>query len=48
MELLEFKDTKCTPDIVHSYSSSLQNSAVPIVIDNGNFKFSIALGRNIF
>lgn len=38
MELLEFKDTKCTPDIIHQYSSTLKNNAVPIVIDNGNYK----------
>lgn len=34
--MLEFKDLKPTPDIIHNYTSSLRNNAVPIVIDNGN------------
>lgn len=36
MDVLEFKDVKPTPDIIHTYSSSLRNNAVPVVIDNGN------------
>ncbi|KAJ8923958.1 hypothetical protein NQ315_006734 [Exocentrus adspersus] len=37
MELLKFKDTKCIPDVVHPYTSSLKNNSVPIVIDNGSY-----------
>lgn len=40
MELLEFKDTKTIPDIVHLYESSLQTNAAPIIIDNGKMLFS--------
>ncbi|KAJ8928880.1 hypothetical protein NQ314_018486 [Rhamnusium bicolor] len=36
MELLEFKDTKCTPDIIHPYNSALRDLSVPIVIDNAS------------
>ncbi|KAJ3649385.1 hypothetical protein Zmor_021132 [Zophobas morio] len=38
MEILEFKDLKCIPDIVHSYTPALRNNSVPIVIDNGSYQ----------
>lgn len=41
MELLQFKDLKSVPDIVHLYTSTLRNNSTPIVIDNG---YSILLG----
>lgn len=37
MEILEFKDLKPVPDIIHEYTNQLKNNAVPIVIDNGNY-----------
>ncbi|XP_023025076.2 actin-related protein 5 [Leptinotarsa decemlineata] len=37
MDVLEFKDSKFTPDIVHLYSSDLRKNHVPIVIDNGSY-----------
>lgn len=35
MELLEFKDAKIVPDIIHPYTSALKNNATIIIIDNG-------------
>lgn len=37
MEVLQFKDPKCTPDIVHPYTPALRNNNTPIIIDNGKF-----------
>ncbi|KAG5896447.1 hypothetical protein JTB14_022526 [Gonioctena quinquepunctata] len=37
MDVLEFKDTKFTPDIVHVYTPDLKKNCVPIVIDNGSY-----------
>lgn len=53
MELLEFKDTKCTPDIINPYTSSIKSNAVPIVIDNGNKNFNthsieVYLSKKVF
>ncbi|XP_018333622.1 actin-related protein 5 [Agrilus planipennis] len=38
MELLEFKDWKSVPDIVHCYKSQLSISETPIIIDNGSYQ----------
>lgn len=35
MEILEFKDSKFVPDIIHPYTPTLKSERVPIVIDNG-------------
>lgn len=43
MELLEFKDSKCTPDIIHPYTTSVRNNRTPIVIDNGKQIDQIAI-----
>ncbi|XP_073985752.1 actin-related protein 5 isoform X2 [Rhodnius prolixus] len=37
MDILEFKDIKTVPDIVHQYTSNLRNNSIPIVIDNGSY-----------
>lgn len=34
-EVLQLKDTKTIPDIIHTYTSNLKKAHVPIVIDNG-------------
>lgn len=36
-EIIQLKDTKIVPDIVHEYTPKLKNANVPIVIDNGSF-----------
>lgn len=36
MELLEFKDLKATPDVIHKYGSDLRNAS--IIIDNGSYQ----------
>ncbi|XP_065173376.1 actin-related protein 5 isoform X2 [Atheta coriaria] len=36
MDIIEFKDIKSVQDIVHPYDSTLRNSSVPIIIDNGS------------
>jgi hypothetical protein len=46
MELLEFKDLKCVPDIIHPYTPALRNNNVPIVIDNGTFDKPLNLTSN--
>lgn len=38
VDVLEFKDIKSVPDIIHPYTSSLKNNGVPIVIDNGSYQ----------
>lgn len=43
MELLEFKDVKSVPDIIHPYPASLRNNSVPIVIDNGMYTFYLCI-----
>lgn len=35
MEIYEFKDVKTTPDPIQEYSSTLKNSQLPLIIDNG-------------
>ncbi|CAG9813223.1 unnamed protein product [Phaedon cochleariae] len=37
MDVFEFKDAKCNPDIIHPYTQNLKNNSVPIVIDNGSY-----------
>ncbi|XP_012282152.1 actin-related protein 5 [Orussus abietinus] len=37
MELLELKDVRAVPDIVHTYSEKLRNEYTPLVIDNGSY-----------
>lgn len=34
-EVLQLKDAKTIPDIIHTYSPDLKKGHVPIVIDNG-------------
>ncbi|CAH0562286.1 unnamed protein product [Brassicogethes aeneus] len=46
MEILGFKDSKCVPDIVHPYTASLRNNAVPIVIDNGSYQCRVGWATN--
>lgn len=36
MEVLELKDVKAVPDIIHSYPDRVKSEATPLVIDNGN------------
>lgn len=35
MEVLELKDIKAVPDIVHSYPDRVKSEGTPLVIDNG-------------
>lgn len=35
MEILELKDVRAVPDIVHVYPDRVRNEATPLVIDNG-------------
>lgn len=37
MELIEFKDQKAIPDIVHNYDTNLRNNKTPLIIDNGTY-----------
>ncbi|XP_075238261.1 actin-related protein 5 isoform X2 [Lycorma delicatula] len=37
MEILELKDAKTVPDLVHFYSAVLHDNATPLVIDNGSY-----------
>ena len=36
MEVLELKDVKAVPDIIHPYPDRVKSEATPLVIDNGN------------
>lgn len=35
MEVLELKDVKPIPDIIHLYPNRVKSEATPLVIDNG-------------
>ncbi|XP_017768856.1 PREDICTED: actin-related protein 5 [Nicrophorus vespilloides] len=35
MDVIEFQDVKCVPDVVHTYTDDL--NSIPIVIDNGSY-----------
>ncbi|XP_015186503.1 PREDICTED: actin-related protein 5 [Polistes dominula] len=37
MEILELKDIKAVPDIIHSYPYKIKNESIPLVIDNGSY-----------
>ncbi|XP_015112505.1 actin-related protein 5 [Diachasma alloeum] len=37
MDILELKDIKAVPDIVHVYSENVKSEATPLVIDNGSY-----------
>lgn len=44
MSIFELKDVKTTPDIFHVYSKSINDSSIPLVIDNGEcFVFRLYL-----
>lgn len=45
MDILELKDVKSVPDIVHEYSARVKNESIPLVIDNGNLYF-ITINKN--
>lgn len=36
IELIELKDIKAVPDIVHIYPQRVKSECTPLVIDNGN------------
>jgi len=38
-ETFTFRDTKPVPDVTHSYTNSLRDEKVPIVIDHGSILF---------
>ena len=35
MEVLELKDLRAVPDIIHVYSEKIKTESTPLVIDNG-------------
>lgn len=35
MEVLELKDVKAVPDIIHNYPYKIKDEAIPLVVDNG-------------
>ena len=35
MDVLQLKDIKPVPDIIHPYTGKIRNESVPLVIDNG-------------
>lgn len=35
MEVLELKDVKAVPDIIHNYPYKIKAEAIPLVVDNG-------------
>ncbi|KAF7380485.1 hypothetical protein HZH68_016350 [Vespula germanica] len=37
MEVLELKDVKAVPDIIHNYLYKIKTEAVPLVVDNGSY-----------
>ncbi|OXU27942.1 hypothetical protein TSAR_010339 [Trichomalopsis sarcophagae] len=37
MEVLELKDVRAVPDIIHVYSEKVKTEATPLVIDNGSY-----------
>lgn len=36
LELIELKDIKAVPDIIHVYPERVKSECTPLVIDNGN------------
>lgn len=36
IELIELKDIKAVPDIIHPYPERVKSEYTPLVIDNGN------------
>lgn len=41
MEILELKDVKATPDIIHLYPNRVKSEGTPLVIDNGKMYYII-------
>ncbi|XP_047367140.1 actin-related protein 5 isoform X2 [Vespa velutina] len=37
MEVLELKDVKAVPDIIHNYPHKIKDEAIPLVVDNGSY-----------
>ncbi|XP_063984211.1 actin-related protein 5 [Diachasmimorpha longicaudata] len=37
MDILQLKDVKAVPDIIHVYSDKLKSQSTPLVIDNGSY-----------
>ncbi|XP_053988815.1 actin-related protein 5 isoform X2 [Hylaeus anthracinus] len=38
MEILELKDVKAIPDVIHTYPDRVKSEGTPLVIDNGSYK----------
>lgn len=38
MEILELRDVKTVPDIIHEYSTEIKNELTPLIIDNGMYR----------
>jgi len=36
LELIELKDIRAIPDIIHPYPERVKSECTPLVIDNGN------------
>lgn len=36
MNIVELKDIKAVPDIIHPYTEKIKTESIPIVIDNGS------------
>lgn len=41
IELIELKDIKAVPDIIHVYPQRVKSDCTPLVIDNGNSHLQI-------
>lgn len=41
IELIELKDIKAVPDIIHVYPQRVKSERTPLVIDNGNILYLI-------
>jgi len=41
IELIELKDIKTVPDIIHVYPERVKSECTPLVIDNGNLQLYI-------
>jgi len=39
IELIELKDIKAVPDIIHIYPQRVKSECTPLVIDNGNLYY---------
>ncbi|KAK0180138.1 hypothetical protein PV327_005810 [Microctonus hyperodae] len=46
MDILELKDVKSVPDIVHEYSARVKNESIPLVIDNGSYNCRVGWATN--